>query len=561
MLKNTLLSVIVLALVVMVVSSCQKTKDTISRPTNIEVCRNIKEDGIEYLLVPDSLQCYINYVKLKGAAECTQEEAYLCDVGTAIRTDNGSYCKDDHACFVACGVSYGDANRCAKIEEAQNRNLCILGVAIAKKDISLCDISETNETNTQLPITDLKSMCYIEIAKAAKNIKICDRMDSEYKQGCYYVTALSKKEVDACDDAGDRRVECRKKLIFEKAVQNENIDDCFMAGDFDYDVAECITQIAVSKNDESICKRLPDWFGSVQGECHKRVALKEGDISMCEKIDDPLYEGRECYERLSSAETYNRCGSMSQSAAIQCYLNSLCKINGINADCYGTLSSRMSEVTSKALKENKASICEELDNIKPLCYYRFADKLGFYLNDVFKYELFDQDEQLCEKAQGKLREKCFFNLGIEKLDAIYCANAGQYAERCYKNVFLTSKGLTKEQLLTAAQSRVTDENKKIGIASSATSNAGGYFMGAPGVFDVYNDGPEKLDGTNFNLYKDFKLVDIDGCEGNAVVFPKRQTTEDEWDLRHCILEFNSAVEGNILEVTYNGETVLVELTS
>lgn len=560
--------IILILLTVVLIYGCQKIlekEESIYTPKSIDFCRDIEKDS-SYFLQSEILICYINYGKINGSANCNEEEKNLCDIGIAVKTNNLSYC-NNYFCYFGFGINVRNSSMCSLFNSSEDTRYCLLGFAIKNIDTNLCKtlVYEENVTTPKMPNfasanyddtrmnTFESDYCYFEIARLTKNETVCHWLDSPVKEECVYTIALDKGYLNLCDESGENRIDCRRKVILRNAMREQKVEECYKAGDFDYDMAECAVTIAVKTKDPSVCEQLPKGFGSVQEDCYYKLALSTGDINLCDKADNVG-----CYQMLTSKDDYEACGNLPQDASMYCYANFLCNISDLGPGCYNELENRYSEVITRALSENNSLICEELGNVKQICYYKFAKKLGFSPSDVFKYELFGDSEQLCERLQGKVKDKCYFNLAMETLDERYCEKTIRHVKRCAENVFLLKRNLTRDQLMSAVQARINNENSKLGIKESGFDNAWEGFNGHVGVLDIYNDGYEKLDGEKFNLYKNFRLIDIDGCRGNSIVFPKRQTSEDEWDIRHCLLEFNTPSQGHILEVTYDDKTVLVD---
>ncbi|MBS3176822.1 hypothetical protein J4457_06330 [Candidatus Woesearchaeota archaeon] len=197
----------------------KKEQDLIQEKINIgtiEACKELSDDKHRFT-------CVARLAREKKDAElCSEAGSFKdsCEVLVAERTGNAKLCEDKTGkaadlCYQAAAYGSLNAGHCARITEEQRRSNCYFDVAVKTKDKSLCAKS-----------TDAK-ICE---AVAIHDVKACEKLgDEKQKDVCVYTLALQTKEVDLC-----------KKLPPKQMI-------------------ECITNVAASKKDKSLCALTGDF--------------------------------------------------------------------------------------------------------------------------------------------------------------------------------------------------------------------------------------------------------------------------------------------------------------
>ena len=247
---------------------------------------------------------------------------------------------------------------------------------------------------------------------------------------------------------------------------------------------------------------------------------------------------------------------------MSCQLASVCKNKGITSDCFEALKEYVSENTNRALAANNSKICEEVEpKLRFLCYYQFGKKLEFTLEEVFINNLKGQDLELCSSLSGQLRKKCFFNLALQNQDPHFCTETNELNQKCMESISLIWNRVSHDDLYIITKPRKEPKTPDLSIKLIFLLDLEEYLVGERGWLKIYNDGDSNLTGSNFYLFKNLRLVDVDGCRNNVLLYSGRLVMEswgDESDPRLCYLDFSTEAKNRILEVTYDGKTVLVD---
>lgn len=241
---------------------------------------------------------------------------------------------------------------------------------------------------------------------------------------------------------------------------------------------------------------------------------------------------------------------------IECRLVRNCHYDR-RSECFDEITQVVSEIVARAWRENDPQACKEIKRqLQFICDYKFAQKLEFTLDEVFINNMKDQGFNLCIELSGPLRKKCFFNLALEQSDPKYCHETGDLKDRCTESVSFIWNNINQEDLFLITKSRLNPEAKRLNIKFDHLLDIEEYLVGERGRLKIYNGGSLPLEGKKFNLYKNMRLVDIDGCREESLIYPLNVAEEGKEPV--CKLDFSTKAEGLVLEVTYDGKTVLVD---
>ncbi len=303
------------------------------------------------------------------------------------------------------------------------------------------------------------------------------------KEECYYNLALEKNKENLCKKAGERIEECERKVKINKAVESRNHKNCFKIGEIDYDIADCVSQIAVIKKDKSICDNLPDFFGNVLGECHAKVAISTNDLPLCEKTIGTTLDD-ECYKKIleKSKDPTQLCKTVSSVAFTYCIRNIDCEktedivacsafvieeqnnpeicesqLNeGEKTGCYTALAIKLNNkdlcfkaqknicLTKFAIEKKMPEICELTEDSCYTSYGRayndinICNKMKESLNvdSCFReFAIKNNDLELCNKIKGDTTKKgCYNSIAYQLKDPSLCVLAGEFEKDCLWNI-------------------------------------------------------------------------------------------------------------------------------
>lgn len=304
----------------------------------------------------------------------------------------------------------------------------------------------------------------------------CEDLNPYLKDECYYDLALRNTNIRFCYKITDEydKEQCEKEVSSKRAITKKDEKACYETSDFDYDVADCVIEVAKAKQDESLCEDLPDWYGSVQQECFKEVAILKKDIKLCEKTYGKI--SAECYREVLAQFTNPEeiCLSLNNASFINCYPNidctksvnkercekviddaknnpSLCEYEepiGSKLDCYSAYAIRTKSlaycykghfvncVSDFALVTNDISVCDMLDYSQLHTCYR---KFNVSMITKHKKELGIKDIEECLPFMGDDRDRCYLKQAKEQNDSQLCEESGVFKGTCYEEIAIATK--------------------------------------------------------------------------------------------------------------------------
>jgi len=182
-----------------------------------------------------------------------------------------------------------------------------------KHDLSYCDHNE---------IKRMRNLCYTIAAQEYNNSSVCDRIDNirdrdecyatfatslrgapydcekisdqTTKDGCYYECAVYKKIYYACDmiEAQSEKYDC-----YYHAGLFKDLSICEkLTGYFQY---KCYSEVAGSKQDLSVCDRIPENVEE-KFRCFMMVGISKQDLSICSRIFNEFFRD-DCYTAIAKS--------------------------------------------------------------------------------------------------------------------------------------------------------------------------------------------------------------------------------------------------------------------
>lgn len=279
------------------------------------------------------------------------------------------------SCYYELAKATKDITLCDK---ATDKNVCILGVAVAKQDASLCAQAHFTSQN---PTADEDQFvkwtgCYQPIAVAKKDQSVCDGLTNQgLKQTCYSAVAVAQGNSTSCNNLTDdsAKDECYS------GIAKSNSDDSYCAKiKSAYTEDACYQIVGIAKLDTTICDKMVDFDSKdeFKGACYLKIAEATKDATIC--------------DRLTFFANY-------QSA---CYSN----VGTANSD---------------------SSVCAKITNTHDAngCYASLANKTG--------------DVSLCSKiAPGEDKDSCLAYVSIKKKDLTLCQQIDilKYQLMCYQSI-------------------------------------------------------------------------------------------------------------------------------
>lgn len=307
--------------------------------------------------------------------------------------------------------------------------------------------------------------------------------DVYVKEECYYNLALEKNELSLCKKTGERSEECERKVKIDKAVESKNPNNCFKIAEIDYDIADCISEIAVLKKDKNICDELPDFFGNVLEDCYAKLAISTNDLTLCEKTIGTAMDNA-CYATIvgKNKDPVQLCKTLSGLVFTYCVKNIDCeKTDDVVAcsafvveeqtspeiceyqlndakktDCYTELAIRLNNknlcfkaqevvcLTKFAIEKKEFEICELTQDSCYREYGRFYNqtdmcskmKESLNVDSCFKeFAMKENDTRLCNKIKDDTTKKvCYSSIAYQLKDDSLCLLAGEFEKDCKWNI-------------------------------------------------------------------------------------------------------------------------------
>src|SRR3989339_1287140 len=128
-------------------------------------------------------------------------------------------------------------------------------------------------------------LVFIYEYKDLKNIKKCESInDEQEKNDCLVDYAVSKGDIDACDDFEENlQGTCKRNILIEE----ENLSGCEeLKNSYMLDSQICIDGIARKQNNLDICSQIE--IPAIKDTCIKKIALNTNNIEACKQIENEL---------------------------------------------------------------------------------------------------------------------------------------------------------------------------------------------------------------------------------------------------------------------------------
>jgi len=292
-------------------------KKTINFSQLIETCENIKDETYKYACI--IMACDLTKSKEERIKKCLNDN----DI-------------DHDTCLMA--IMPLTAEVCDSLSNDSYKNDCYSMVVRQTKDISMC---ERNSNDMGRKVT-----CYKNLALAKNDSEICQKIDYNYfKEWCM---ADSTKDFSICRSLKDGT------LYWDEAKLDDWKNICLGAVTGDVNYCEkineesvkpsCYKDIAVKRNDLSICDKIESDNNSNRDECYMRVAIKREDDSLCGELSGKFKE--QCYNQISLQRAdFSFCKEYLGVAQYQCYYHAI------------LLSSEYFDIN----QDKELSFCEEVE--------------------------------------------------------------------------------------------------------------------------------------------------------------------------------------------------------
>ena len=292
-------------------------KKTINFSQLIETCENIKDETYKSACI--NLVCDLTKSKEERIRKCLNDNNINHDT-----------------CLMA--IMPLTVEVCDSLSSNSDKDDCYSKVVGQTKDISICEKISDH--------MDRKVICYKNLALSKNDSEICQKIDYNYfKEWC---TTDSTKDFSICRSLKNGT------LYWDEAKLNDCKDMCLGAVTSDVNYCEkineesvkpyCYKDVAVKKNDLSICDKIESNDNSNKDECYMRIAIKREDNSLCDELKGE-FRGQ-CYNQISLQEAdFSFCEKLLGVGQYQCYYHAI------------LLSSNYFDIN----QDKELSFCEEVE--------------------------------------------------------------------------------------------------------------------------------------------------------------------------------------------------------
>lgn len=294
--------------------------------------------------------------------------------------------------------------KCSKYKTEDAKEVCLINLAIEKKDISICNQAPQNCLSylwkefpeegicAEIDDAEAKDQCYFHVAFVKKAAGICKYVSSaNERDSCIYAVSRVSADVSHCPSISNisLRDDCLSIATTNKTIEtcNEILGEGLKAN--------CILGIAVRQKNYEICKPQAIQF---RDNCYMAVAAFHAETGKCSLILSPETRDLCISFSVRSEDELGLCSNMSPGLKRQC-IASIAGASGKIGLC-GTIESarlkdRCIRDVAKTLKD--ASHCKIISDLatKDECYHGVA--------------AYSQNKDLCNSIVDSIRREVCFN--------------------------------------------------------------------------------------------------------------------------------------------------------
>jgi hypothetical protein len=200
---------------------------------------------------------------------------------------------------------------CKDILATEKKDECIKNIAVERDDIDLCGLLPISETG-------ITSECYRGIIFNGRRTDegLCKKQYKDYGnawldlplKACIFEVAVNNDDLNACKQGGpytsswwcyagiaikrndptickmfSGSVYDSADCLTDLALKKDNLEYC-KEREYEFEREECISSIAIQRNDEKLCDTLSRLDSRVN--CLTGIAVKRGDLEMCKIVPE-----------------------------------------------------------------------------------------------------------------------------------------------------------------------------------------------------------------------------------------------------------------------------------
>lgn len=215
---------------------------------------------------------------------------YGCYVDVAVQEKDVGICDYidtdfKYECYSGVGIAVGDISICNKLQTQLSKEVCYKGVARTTSDVSKCKLIERDTTEDQ---------CYLGISYASLDIGLCENIKG--KSGTFYAEcikniAINNEDETICEDITWDKIkdECFLGLKSCSKITDPDLNQKCLSFEVDLSKCEnaddfdvCVFDIAQDVLNSNVCSRIANT--ALKYECYRNIAVDTQDSSICENM-------------------------------------------------------------------------------------------------------------------------------------------------------------------------------------------------------------------------------------------------------------------------------------
>ncbi|MBS1266277.1 MAG: hypothetical protein MAG795_00244 [Candidatus Woesearchaeota archaeon] len=215
---------------------------------------------------------------------------YNCYIDIAVQEKEVKICDYidtdfKYECYSTVGIEVGDISICNKLQTQLSKEVCYKGVARTTSDFSKCKLIERDTTEDQ---------CYLGISYTSLNIELCENIKG--KSGTFYAEcikniAINNEDETICEDIAWDKIkdECFLGLKSCSKITDPDLNQKCLS--FEVDLSECenadnldvcMFNIAKDVLNSNVCSRIAN--SALKYECYRNIAVDTQDSSICDNM-------------------------------------------------------------------------------------------------------------------------------------------------------------------------------------------------------------------------------------------------------------------------------------
>jgi len=144
-------------------------------------------------------------------------------------------------CYIAVAIKNNDESQCERIQERETRDGCYISMARLKGDWALCAKVQDRSS---------RDFCYSDFARKANNETLCELAGGD-RDSCIRIVAEHKKNLEMCATIHS---DYERDRCYGRVAGNVTDESLCYRMTRKESLASCLISVAMTKNDETLCK-------------------------------------------------------------------------------------------------------------------------------------------------------------------------------------------------------------------------------------------------------------------------------------------------------------------